>query len=91
MRIELHVDIPDSIELDERTTKEFEMFLQAMTDLRVLGARQYGDRPRSKRDYLTKLKRELNFYITSGDHEHLLNIANYAFFESAAPEHPNYH
>ncbi len=40
---------------------------------------------------MTRLGLELRAYRRSGNREHLLNIANYAYLESQAPENRNFH
>lgn len=91
MKIELTVEIPDSISLDLLTIMEYKMFLQAMLFRRIQGGMRYGDRPKKRQQYMTRLKKELDHYIDTGNHEQLLNIANYAFLESVAPQNPKYH
>lgn len=82
----LELNIPDSISLDHGTTVEFRAFLQAMVNRRCVGALRYGDRPDRRQRYMSRLFRELDAYKKSGNFEQLLNIAVYAFLESAAPE-----
>lgn len=89
MILELH--IPDSISLDSRTTLEFHAFLQAMINRRCVGALRYGDRPDRRQRYMSRLSKELDTYKDSGNFEQLLNIAVYAFLESAAPENKKLH
>jgi hypothetical protein len=40
---------------------------------------------------MARLRRELEAYERTGNHEQLLNIANYAFLESHAPQNGKYH
>jgi len=40
---------------------------------------------------MTRMKLEVTAYRKSGNREHLLNIANYAWLESQAPENPKFH
>ena len=83
----LEIKIPGSVELDPKTTVEFRAFLQAMTNRRVVGAMRYGDRPKSRQKYMTRLWKEFRAYRKTGNIEHLLNVGVYAFLESVAPEH----
>lgn len=83
--------IPDSIPLDPRVTLEFRAFLQAVVNRRCVGALRYGDRPKAKQRYMSRLARELKAYRKDGNFEQLLNIAVYAFLESAAPENHKLH
>ena len=47
--------------------------------------------PIKRAKFLTRLKLEIEEYEKSGNQEHLINIANYAFLEMEAPEHKNSH
>lgn len=87
----LEVRIPDSVNLDHQTTVNYRAFLQLMTNRRVVGALRYGDIPTSRQKYLSRMKKELKAYEATGNLEHLLNIANYAFLEGNAPENPKLH
>ena len=40
---------------------------------------------------MTRLVMETKAYRRSGNREHLLNIANYAYLESICPENPKFH
>jgi hypothetical protein len=85
------VRFPDSVQLDSRSLVEYKFFLQAMANRRVVGGIRYGDKPKSKQKYMTRLGKELKAYRATGNVEHLINIANYAFLESVAPEHKHQH
>lgn len=91
MILELH--IPDSLagQMDSRTTIEFRAFLQAVVNRRCVGALRYGDRPQAKQRYMSRMTRELSAYRREGNAEQLMNIAVYAFLESAAPENKKLH
>ncbi len=82
---------PGSIPLDPQTTGEFRAFLQQVVNRRCVGALRYGDRPKKKQRYMTRLSKELKAYRKDGNIEQLLNIAVYAFLESVAPENPKIH
>lgn len=86
MTIELY--LPDSIPLDHQTSVEFRYFLQAVVNRRVVGSLRYEPerRPTPKNRYMTRMKKEIDSYKRDGNFEQLLNIAVYAFLESAAPE-----
>lgn len=87
----LEIKFPDSIELDHQTTINYKAFLQLMANRRVVGALRYGDKPDSRQKYLSRMKKELKAYQNTGNFEHLLNIANYAFLEGNAPQNPKLH
>ena len=87
----LEIYIPDSIALDPDVIVERRAFLQAMTNRRCVGALRYGDRPKKRQRYLSRMARELRFYRQAGNFEQLLNIGVYAFCESVAPENPKLH
>ncbi len=89
MTIELQV--PDSIAMDPRTLIEFRAFLQALVNRFCVGSLRYGDRPDRRQCYLTGLAKELRAYRSDGNAEQLMNIAVYAFLESAAPENKKLH
>lgn len=92
MIIEIH--IPDSLIDDPRIGRadlaSFGYFLQQMANHIVVGHLRYG-RPHRRKKYVSRLTKELNVYLKSGNHQQLLNIANYAWLESEKPENPNYH
>ena len=87
----LELRAPGSIPLDMQTTVEFRAFLQQMLNRRCVGALRYGDQPKVRQRYMTRLARELKAYRKTGNIEQLLNIAVYAFLESVAPEHRHQH
>ena len=93
MKIEL--DIPDSLadKLNASSLAYFERFLQWMVNRRVVGALRYEGPggPDRRNQYMRRLSLELRKYRKSGNFEQLLNIANYAFLESSAPQHPHFH
>src|ERR1044072_4488539 len=41
--------------------------------------------------YMTRLVKEYIAYVKTGNKEHLINVANYAYLEFHNPEHPNAH
>ncbi len=88
---QLIIEIPDSVQLDMKTTALYRAFMQGMCNRRVVGALRYGDIPKARQKYLSRLKMELKAYEKHGNFEQLLNIANYAFLEGAAPQNPKLH
>ena len=84
------IRFPDSIKLDHEATQGFKQFLQNMADRYMVGGVRYG-KPANIRKYLSRLKTELKSYEKTGNIEHLLNVANYAFLESHAPERKKVH
>ena len=89
MTIELN--IPDSIHSDPYVIVEFKAFLQQVVNRKCVGALRYGDKPNRRKQYMSRLKKELEVYKKTGNFEQLLNIAVYAFLESAAPENRKFH
>ncbi len=87
----IELKIPDSIPLDPQVTVEMRFFLQAFVNRRGVGALRYGDKPRAKQRYMSRLRKELASYIREGNAEQLMNIAVYAFLESVAPENKKIH
>lgn len=47
--------------------------------------------PHRRQKYLTRIKKELQAYIRTGNAEHLHNISNYCYLESQAPENRKFH
>lgn len=71
--------------------EHFKSFVQKMAYRLVQGAARYGTKVKKEQNYMTRLIMEVKAYKRTGNHEHLLNIANYAILESVAPENPKYH
>lgn len=70
----------------------FGVFAQQMANRLCMGGYRYDKgRPTRGARYMTRLSLELDAYRKTGNAEHLRNIANYAFLESQAPEHENFH
>jgi len=74
-----------------RRKEEFQRFLDAMSKRIAQGHPTYGDPVNSGQPFLHFLKCELDAYDRTGNRDHLINIANYAWLESIAPQHPNSH
>jgi hypothetical protein len=65
-------------------------FMQLMLNRLIVGQLRYGD-VNSSQNYLARLRAELSAYTRSGNAEQLINIANYAFLESQAPQNKKFH
>lgn len=65
----------------------FARFLQQMANRIMVGQARYGD-PSEEAGYLRRLKRELRAYERTGNMEHLINVANWAYLESVCPTDP---
>lgn len=87
----IEIKIPDSLRLDTQTLTQYRAFLQTLMNRRVVGGLRYSQRPKRKQRYLTRIRLELKAYERTGNFEHLLNIANYCFLESEAPENRKFH
>jgi hypothetical protein len=74
----------------ERGPVPFQLFVQKMANRLIVGHWRYGA-PDKRQKYLTRMKKELEAYVKTGNVEQLINIANYAMLESIAPEHPQAH
>lgn len=81
MIISLH--IPDTLHLKHQ--EEYRCYLQAMLNRILVGELRYGPPDRRKR-YMRRLSLELKAYRRDGNFEQLLNLCNYAYLESVAPE-----
>jgi hypothetical protein len=84
--LKIELTIPDSIKYDEQSLINFRAFLQAMLNRRMVGTLRYSAKADRRQKYLTRLTRELKAYKESQNFEQLLNIANYCFLESEAPQ-----
>jgi hypothetical protein len=69
---------------------DFLVYLNRQAARWFQGYCRYGNPKRSSR-YLSRLKSEVLAYEKTGNAEHLLNIANYSYLESIAPENRKYH
>lgn len=65
-------------------------FLQKMVNRLIVGHERYGP-PHNKQKYLKRLKLELKAYDKDGNIEHLINVANYCYLESVAPQSSKAH
>lgn len=84
----LPVFVSDKLGVDH--VKEFQAFIQKMASRRDQGFCRYGPADASQH-YLSRLRDEIKAYGKTGNCEQLLNIAVYAFLESVAPQHDNFH
>lgn len=73
-----------------QTVKVFASFLQGMVSRLIVGDFRYG-LPKKQSKYWTRLKIEVKAYGSTGNQEHLYNIANYCALEYVAPEHQRSH
>lgn len=67
-----------------------EMFFQASANRLMVGHLRYGPHD-ARKLYVTRLRKELKAYVETGNFEHLVNISNYAFLESLAPQNKKLH
>ena len=74
----------------EKEAKSIQEFMQFMANRLGFGAYRYGPPDKSQK-YMTRLRLELNAYKKKGNYEQLLNIANYCWLESRAPENKKFH
>lgn len=70
--------------------KKVQDFFQKMANRLMQGHARYGS-PVSSQNYMTRLIMEVKHYKRNGNMEQLINIANYAWLESQAPENPKFH
>lgn len=75
--------------VDKGKGKQFHKFAQKMANRLGMGAARYG-KVNASQNYMTSLIMEVKAYKRSGNAEQLLNIANYAFLESIAPENKKF-
>jgi hypothetical protein len=84
------ISIPYDICVSALTYRPFFTFLQLTANRIAVGHLRYGP-PNRRKKYMTRLKLELEAYENTGNMEHLLNISNYAFLESEAPQNHKFH
>jgi hypothetical protein len=78
----------DSCPRDPRPAKKF---AQKMLNRLMVGQWRYGAIKTTQQQFMTRLGKEYQAYKKTGNAEHLINIANYAFLESETPENKRYH
>lgn len=90
LTIPITITTPDRDGIHQDTAAHYRMWLQAMASRRWVGELRYekGRGPIRRQKYLTRLKREVEAYEKTGNVEHLINVANYAFLENEKPERP---
>lgn len=71
--------------------RQFCAFLQKMANRIGFGWAQYKNLRKEETKYLTRLRKEVQAYVKTGNAEHLYNIANYAYLETLIPQHRNFH
>jgi len=81
---------PESLRLPIREEVEVEFFLKLFVNRFAVGNLRYG-RPNRRKQYLTRLRKELRAYGKTGNMEQLLNVAVYAMLESMCPQHRAFH
>lgn len=72
---------------NKRTVVEF---LQGMVNRLAVGSIRYGF-PTPGQRYMSRMQAEVEAYVKTGNREHLINIANYAYLENIVPEHEHSH
>ena len=83
----IEVKIPRVIEYRAKSIQEF---IQWMVNRLAFGEYRYGP-PNKSQNYMTRLIMEVKAYKRTGNYEQLLNIANYCWLESRAPENKKFH
>ena len=77
----------DKIKQDPKTVRDF---FQKMANRLLIGHLRYGP-PKREQNYMTRMIMEMKVYKRTGNMEHLINIANYCWLESEAPENKKFH
>ena len=75
-----------SIQVSREKQQWFKAFIQGQWNRLEVGELRYGP-GNKKQKYLTRMRKELNHYIKTGNAEQLFNIANYCLLEFMFPEH----
>lgn len=87
---DLGIKVPASLVAVHNLRPLVEWF-QQLTNRLLVGALRYEIHgPQPENMYLSRLRAELKAYERNGNREHLRNLANYAYLESRAPEHPRH-
>jgi hypothetical protein len=68
----------------------FSEFLKKMVARLSVGQLRYGNSSPTQK-YFSRLRIEANAYSETGNKEHLINIANYAYLEFYHPQHDKAH
>jgi hypothetical protein len=66
-------------------------FFQQQANRLMQGACRYSGLSKDETKYMSRMEKEVKAYRRSGNKEHLLNVANYAYLESQQPENKKYH
>jgi len=83
---------PLSSDIDELKKTEWSLeFEEHRLRRMILGFLRYGYVAESRNDNIASLINEANLFQTTGNAEHLLNIANYAMIAWMQRRHPNWH
>lgn len=86
----LELALPGTMPITFRDLIDFRAFFQQVLNRAGVGNVRYGEIDTRKR-YMTRIGKELRAYRRTGNVEHLLNIAVYAWLESVRPEHRKQH
>lgn len=86
----MNIYFPASIQVSAHELALFKSFLQGMAARWAVGGLRYGT-PNSKAKYRSWIDKELKAYDRTGNMEHLVNVAVYAYLEVEAPSHPKFH
>jgi hypothetical protein len=84
------LDLWVSDKLKGHNYKHVVQFMQMMINRLLVGHVRYGA-PKKEQNYMTRMLMEYKAYKRTGNMEHLINIANYCWLESEAPENKNFH
>lgn len=80
----------DKLGIPREEKAAFFAFINSMAARINIGHSRYGT-PNRRKNYKKRLEMEVIAYHQTGNFEHLMNIANYAWLESFAPIHPKFH
>jgi hypothetical protein len=85
----MQIELFWSDKLKRPDSQLFKAFAQKAVNRLMQGWPRYGFDPKFR--YMTRLEAEVKAYRKTGNCEHLVNAANYAYMESEKPEHPRSH
>lgn len=86
----MELAMPGTLPISMDDLVDLRAFLQAVVRRAGVGNLRYGEAA-TRKQYLTRMKKELRAYTKTGNGEHLFNVAAYAWLETLRPQHRAFH
>lgn len=80
----------ESLNNDRKLLNSYVMFMQRMSNRLAQGSARYGNKPLRDKRYMARIFKELEMYKKTGNMENLINISNYCWLESEAPQNKKF-